>query len=265
VIDLRLGRWQDVLADVECDALITDPPYSERTHGGHRVGVDGAESGRMRTDKRTGAVYACGEVRRERIEYPAWTAADVTEFCEWACRVTRGWVVVMTDHVLVPTYEAAMVDAGRYVFAPLPLVETGRSVRLTGDGPSSWVSWIIVARPKTQEAARWGTLPGAYVVPGGMRRRHIGGKPMSAMRAIVRDYSRPGDLVCDPCGGGFTTALACAVEGRRVVSCEMDPDTFAKGKARIDEGYTPSLFATEPRRKPAEQSVLPLRGAHDGA
>jgi 23S rRNA G2445 N2-methylase RlmL len=32
-IELRLGRWQDVLDDiVQCDALITDPPYSERTH-----------------------------------------------------------------------------------------------------------------------------------------------------------------------------------------------------------------------------------------
>lgn len=30
--DLRLGRYQDVLADVECDAVIADPPYSERTH-----------------------------------------------------------------------------------------------------------------------------------------------------------------------------------------------------------------------------------------
>ena len=32
---LRLGRWQDALAGVECDALIVDAPYSARTHGGH--------------------------------------------------------------------------------------------------------------------------------------------------------------------------------------------------------------------------------------
>ena len=31
LIDLRLGRWQDVLADVTtCDAVICDPPYSAR-------------------------------------------------------------------------------------------------------------------------------------------------------------------------------------------------------------------------------------------
>jgi len=32
--DLRLGRYQDALADVpEVDAVIVDAPYSARTHG----------------------------------------------------------------------------------------------------------------------------------------------------------------------------------------------------------------------------------------
>lgn len=36
-IELRCGRWQDVLADVtQCDAVITDPPYSDKTHSGQR-------------------------------------------------------------------------------------------------------------------------------------------------------------------------------------------------------------------------------------
>lgn len=36
-MELRCGRWQDVLADVtERDACITDPPYGERTHNGQR-------------------------------------------------------------------------------------------------------------------------------------------------------------------------------------------------------------------------------------
>lgn len=39
-IELRLGDYREVLADVEADAVITDPPYSERTHKGHDAGVD---------------------------------------------------------------------------------------------------------------------------------------------------------------------------------------------------------------------------------
>lgn len=33
-VTLRFGDWRQVLADVTCDSLISDPPYSARTHGG---------------------------------------------------------------------------------------------------------------------------------------------------------------------------------------------------------------------------------------
>ena len=34
MIDLRLGDWRETMADLEVDALITDPPYSPRTEDG---------------------------------------------------------------------------------------------------------------------------------------------------------------------------------------------------------------------------------------
>lgn len=41
MIDLRLGKWEDVLSDVgEVDAVISDPPYSSRTHKGHDDGAN---------------------------------------------------------------------------------------------------------------------------------------------------------------------------------------------------------------------------------
>ena len=45
MIDFRLGKYQDVLCDVECDALICDPPYSDRTHKGRRTGSEIRQSG----------------------------------------------------------------------------------------------------------------------------------------------------------------------------------------------------------------------------
>jgi hypothetical protein len=70
-------------------------------------------------------------------------------------------VVWMTDSDLALAVRQAMEAAGRYAFAPLPFYQPGRSVRLTGDGPSSWTDWIVVARTKAQ--LKWGTLPGGYV------------------------------------------------------------------------------------------------------
>ena len=62
------------------------------------------------------------------------------------------------------------------------------------------------------------------------------------MRALARDYSRPGDLICDPCTGKGTTLLAAAVEGRRAIGAEVNRDTYAEAQAWLGAGYTPTLF-----------------------
>lgn len=238
-VDLRLGRWEDVLGDVECDALIVDAPYSERTH---KAFDGGAIDGGHHDPK-----YGHRKVTKA-INYPAWTDADVRELVQsWSGR-TRGWFVSLTDHTLAPVWSDELSSAGRYVFPPLPVVEIGSRVRLIGDGPSSWTCWLVVARPRA--APRWGTLAGAYVYTGKGDRVCMGGKRTDTMRALIRDYSRPGDLVCDPCAGGGTTLLAAAIEGRRAVGAEMDPEHYHIAQKRIAKGYTPSLFSTHETAAP---------------
>lgn len=238
-IDLRRGRWQDVLSDVECDALIVDAPYSGRVHNGHddgaslanRVGARIARNGHAPDPAR----------RRRSIGYDLFTAGDVDELVDaWAPRV-RGWFVCLSDSELCPAYRAAFERNGLTGFQPLPCVIPGMTVRLCGDGPSSWAIYANVARPKRLHD--WGTLSGAYVLPPGQHEKTIvvGGKPLWLMRALVRDYSRPGDMICDPCCGGGTTLIAAASEGRRAVGSEMDPITYEKAQARIARGYTAPL------------------------
>ncbi len=62
------------------------------------------------------------------------------------------------------------------------------------------------------------------------------------MRLIVRDYSRPGDLIVDPYAGSGTTLLAAAMEGRRCIGAEMDPKTWKLAGKRLSRGYTENLF-----------------------
>lgn len=228
-VDLRLGRWQDVLADVvACDALVFDAPYSDRTHSAYRE---------------------MEELGRASIAYAAFSDDDVRDVvADWSPRC-RGWFVSLTDHVLTSSWERALQDAGRYVFAPLACVEEGSRVRMSGDGPSQWSVFAVVARPSTREMQRWGALRGAYVTPQKFTRRGqgesngvMGSKPLHLMRAIVRDYTRPGDLVVDPFCGGGTTALACAMEGRRCITSEVDPETFEKARARLARGVQRSML-----------------------
>ena len=252
---LVCGRWQDALADVEtCDAVITDPPYSERTHSGHnsvpeRVAGPGSNEKRLK--------LGLGPARRS-INYDAWTSEDVSEFVTRWGIASRGWMVCQTSHDLVQDYAEAMEAAGRYAFHPIPAVIIGMTVRLGGDGPSSWSVYNVVSRTKSREMQRWGTLPGAYVGGRGEAAGDMvvaGGKPLWLMRAIIRDYTRPGDLVVDPCAGGGTTLLAAVMEGRRAIGAEMDPDTFGKAVKRLRRGYTPDLFATVEDDQPAAQQV----------
>ena len=223
---LHLGRWQNTLDGVTCDALITDPPYGNRTHVGHN---DAAEQTRAIT----------GQATRTNLAYPHWTADDVSAFvASWAPRC-RGWFCALTSHDLAPAYEAALGAFGRFTFAPLPIIQ--KRPRLVGDGPASWTVYLVVSRPRGAPFSTWGCLPGAYFSHTEKDGVVAGAKPLSLMRSIVRDYSKPGDLVCDPCAGGATTLLAALTEGRRAIGSEIDPITHAAAIQRLDRGYTPLL------------------------
>lgn len=230
---IRLGRWQDVLADVdEVDAVICDPPYGAKTHDGHGETIEAARHMR-------GKGYA--KANRRQIDYDSWSTNDVDEFVSsWAPR-TRGWMVCMTSHDLCEAYANAFDGVGLLSFPPLPFFSPGSRVRLTGDGPSSWTCWVMVARPRGAPFSTWGTLPGGYAGPSPSC-EVVGGKPLWLMQAIVRDYTRLGDLVCDPFVGSGTTAVAALSEGRRFIGAEAMPEHHTIATRRLAAGFTPSMF-----------------------
>ena len=213
------GSCFDVLPAIgPVDHIITDPPYSERTHKGHDGGT---------IDNRDGA-------ERRQLDYQFWDRADCERFATVVVPVTTGWIVWFTDDENAVPIRYLLEERNRYAFAPLPYYAPNSRVRLSGDGPSAWTIWIVVAR--TRALHTWGTLPGGYArelgwdVP-----EKMGGKPVALMDRIVSDYSRPGDLVCDPCMGRASTALACLNTGRRFVGIECDSAEFDAACERIDQ------------------------------
>jgi hypothetical protein len=163
----------------------------------------------------------------------------VLGFVNTMAPLVRGWMVSITDDELFPVWKASHSGVSKlYAFAPLPLVERGGNCRIHGDGPSSITTWVSVARPRKEPYSKWGTLPGEYSGPRELK-PVVGGKPVWAMRAFVRDYSRPGDLVCDPCAGGGTTLVAALEEGRRAIGCEPDAGRYEIAVRRIREAKRP--------------------------
>ena len=243
-IDFRLGRYQDVLQDVICDHLITDPPFSARTHNGQRHG---------RKDPKYCNTTTNPILSNRGLPYEPWTEADIKEFVDFWHPRTRGWMCIMMSHDLVPIYTELLQQHGRYVFAPIPCVQMYRNVRLAWDGPANWADYLLVARPRTLKG--WGALPGAYVGQSHdagenaldrSKRIIPGSKPLWLMRAIIKDYSKPGDLICDPCAGGGSTLRVAQAEGRPSIGAEETEETYLKAMELItgerlifkDEGTT---------------------------
>ena len=234
---LYCGDCMDILPTLgKVDACITDPPYSARCHAGHDAGSADAKDG----------------ASRSVLGYAALSASDVRQLAEIYASACDGWIVWMTDSDLALTVRTELEAVGRYAFAPLPFYQPGRSVRLSGDGPSSWTDWIVVARTKAQ--MKWGTLPGGYVAGQGWNdKARMGGKPTALMECLVRDYSRAGQLVLDSHMGAGTTGVACVRLGRKFIGCEIDPAAFEIACQRIEQAYAQGkLFAPEPVKQVQE-------------
>ncbi len=221
------------------DTLITDPPFGARTHCGAR----------------TAAAVPKGASRKHGISYDHWVRVDVFNFVYWAVLRTRRWICAMTSHDLAGAWEDAYAEAGWYPFAPIPIIVRGMGCRLQGDGPSNVTFYLMVARSRSREAmanpcsnrtALWRTLPGFYDVPRGRKPKRPGedgqgrDKPAELLAAIVRDYSNPGDRVCDPMAGYGSTLIAALAAGRRAIGSEI--------VARVASTANREIRAAEDRR-----------------
>lgn len=206
------------------DSIIGDAPFGKRTHDGARTNAEHDTHG--------------------VVDYTRWDACDVQEFVAWAVPRTRRWIYMMTSHDLIPAWEAAYDAAGWYPFADVPMVIRGMGVRRHGDGPSSWALHAIPARARNREAmanpmsngtALWRTTPGGYWWSPNPDRRGQGyDKPIAGLKELVRDYSNPGDLVCDPLCGYGSTLVAAVQLGRRVVGSEIVPEVAAAANAAVN-------------------------------
>lgn len=252
----------EVMGERVADALIVDAPYSPKTHEGHKGGKltadraagfaaanPGTKEGRYSARK-----SAAGESGRRDLDYAAWTPEIVDSFVKLWAPLCRGWMVSITDDVLSQHWRASFQSSRRFSFPCLPLVETGSRCRLGGDGPSPWTCFVMVARPRTRKFASWGTLPGAYIQPAERKinstqgtDRIVGGKPLQSMIDIVSDYSRPGDLVADPCVGAATTGLAALRTGRRFIGIDSSEE-----RARLSAEIIAAEVALSNRRAVAD-------------
>ena len=95
---------------------------------------------------------------------------------------------------------------------------------------SKWKPILIFSKGEWRQRGRWQDLS---VVTGKEKEWHDWQQPLEEVESLVRYFSQPGELVVDPCGGGFTTAVACRNLGRRCISCDIDSSAVIRGQARL--------------------------------
>lgn len=205
-------HWRDLATLVrdtvgQVDALVVDAPYSERTHSGH--------------NEQTASVNADAGCSLREINYPPWSAEDVSQFVTTWAPLVRNWMVSITDEDLRGPWRSSMEAAGLLSFARVPAIESGATVRFNGDGSPNWTTDVVAARTRDpRHQGQWRPRP-FYLVTREAK-PVVGGKPLALMQQIVEGYTRPGDLVCDPCCGAGTTLLAAKLLGRRYIGGDLD-------------------------------------------
>ncbi len=227
------------------DAVVTDPPYSIVNRFGTQKRLDGS--------------------RRLEFDWDHnWTSEQIAELIGLALDTS-------TD------------SAGFFVFCGTDqvgdLLPVMRSCGFTPK-PAAWVkecpppampgTWW----PSAFELAFYGYKSGAYFGDDNPKRSnvfvedsyrfgqpgkvdHPTQKPLTLMRRIVEAIVPPGGTAIDPFLGSGTTAVACAMTGRRCIGIEREPKYFDIAVARINrELDQPRLFPPEPVEQPTQAELF---------
>jgi site-specific DNA-methyltransferase (adenine-specific) len=107
-----------------------------------------------------------------------------------------------------------------------PVPSNGQYVYLSG---VEFAVWFKRKGAKTFNARCKNTVFN-YPIPQGKKRIHQTQKHWDLFKELIEDNTNEGDLVFDPCAGGFTTILAAATCNRNFICCELDKKTYDKSK-----------------------------------
>lgn len=213
----------------QVDHVITDPPYSEHTHGKQWVASALSANG----DRRTGSKWA-------GLGFDAITAETQRVIAEHSVRIAQRWTLAFTDIESISGWRESLTAAGLDYVRTCIWDKVDSAPQFTGDRPAAGCEAICVAHP-----------PGAKRWNGGGRRNlfrhpvngswkgskpHPTTKPLALMRELIELFTDPGDLILDPFMGSGTTLRAAKDLGRRAIGIEISEEFCAVAVERLRQG-----------------------------
>jgi len=91
---------------------------------------------------------------------------------------------------------------------------------------------LVYSKGPWKKRDRWGDV---FIAEGKEKQWHPWQQNLLEVERLVQYFSKPGDLVLDPCSGGGTTAAACFGLGRKCIACDVEKKHVAQGRKRLAE------------------------------
>lgn len=208
------------LDDRSVDCVITDPPYSDRTHDMTRSNSHGA--------KRHGNRVLSGNFGFDSI-----SEEDLRDVLAECGRVSRGWVVANLDfrHAFAfdekPPPGLRLLRIGAWV-------KTNPNPQISGDRPAQgWEAIAYLHRTDLRPKWNGGGRAANFYLPSAQREEHPTAKPLPMVAQFVRWFTNPDDLILDPWAGSCTVGRAAKDEGRRAVLFEEHLPHCETGAKRL--------------------------------
>ena len=245
---LYLGRCEDVLPTLAVDHIVSDPPYEDELHKAFGKKID-----RNDGDHLPRSVNMLTPLEFEGIN---GIRADVSSLCVAA---SSGWVILFTLAEGVRAWRDDLQAAGARWDTTCFWIKPDSAPRFNGQGPARGAECFVTCWAGTGYRV-WnaGGKRGVYThcVNTGRQGEHPTEKPLPLMQEILGDFTRAGQVVCDPFMGSGTTGVACLRMGRKFVGVEKDPKWFDLSCRRIEEAYRQPRLFDEPTPKPVQPTMF---------
>lgn len=231
-VTLWCGDCVGILPDIgKFDHAIFDPPYEKHMHA--------AKRGRK--------VY--GAIRRIRIDGHANPPpVDFASIGDLRGRIMpllaercAGWLLAFCTPEGIAAWRDAIEAAGvRYKRACF-WIKPDSAPQFNGQGPAFAVEAFVTAWCG-RGVSKWngGGRRNWWLVPTNDAERqgdHPTEKPVPLMLDLIRLFTKPNDLICDPCMGSGTTGIAAIAAGRRFIGIERDQKYYELARARIEAAF----------------------------
>ena len=218
-VTLYHGDSREGLAAMEDNsvaAVITDPPYTERTHA------------KAKTNKAVKDSKA--------IEFASFTDTDLENAMAECGRITQSWVVATLDYRHAVRMELQTPSNLRVMRIGV-WVKTNPMPQITGDRPGQgWEAIAYLHKEGVKPTWNGGGKHGNYILPTAQNEGHPTSKPLSMVSDWVRHFTKHGDTILDPFAGSGTTLRAAVDNGRKAIGYEIDEAYCEVIAKRLQQG-----------------------------